>query len=111
MLREQLAVHVGDLAHEDGAHVLARDGELEPLRAREARRAASSTRARDERVGGVRPGDADLELLERLERAPLERRRERLAASRVQPSTDRAIGPAWSKLGASGKQPSSGTRP
>ena len=25
--------------------------------------------------------------------------------------TDRAIGPAWSKLGASGKQPSSGTRP
>ena len=33
------------------------------------------------------------------------------AIASAQPRTSRAIGPAWSKLGASGKQPSSDTRP
>jgi hypothetical protein len=35
----------------------------------------------------------------------------RVVSTDVHSGTDRAIGPAWSKLGASGKQPSSGTRP
>src|SRR5207245_4865402 len=35
----------------------------------------------------------------------------RACSKATQPATSRAIGPAWSKLGASGKTPSIGTRP
>ena len=110
VLGEELAVDVGDLVHEEPTR---------PLRVEEARRAdvAGSARSRlehacaDERLRVVDPGDSDLDLLQRLERDAARSPGRAPAAPPRTSSTSLAIGPAWSKLGASGKQPSSGTSP
>ena len=91
------------------AYVAVGDRELDARRRGNARRRLLDPRAH-ERIGELRPGDADLELLERLERRRLEPGREHaeqlLAAGDVARHR-----PAVSKLAASGQQPSSETSP
>ena len=58
----------------------------------------------------IGPGDADRDFLERLDHHRLEAVGE-LGIIAVHSATERAIGPAWSKLGASGKTPSTETSP
>ena len=105
----ELAVHVCDLVHEEGADVSAAASSSARLRGNRA--AAAATRSRDERVGVLEPGDADRDLLERAR--PPRLVNPGASASRSAAHVGRrvrAIGPTWSKLGASGKQPSVGTR-
>ena len=109
VLREELAMDVGDLAVEDREDPLVGRGELDRPAAREASDRRLDALA-NEGVGELGPGDADLELLERLELHGLEAGHER-ASIRSQPSTSSASGPPVSKLAASGQQPSSETRP
>ena len=108
MLGEELAVDVGDLAAE-GVVEAVRQRQLEPAPAREAapppprparRRAGRRARSRRRRPRRRRARPASA-------RSP----GASACSIRSQPSTSRAIGPAWSKLGASGKQPSIGTSP
>ena len=108
MLGEELAVDVGDLVHErdvgvprsTGGSTLARRGNARGL---------LDARAH-ERVGRVEPGDADAT-------SSSDSRRVGSKPGTSAPSPPRTrrpcapSGPAWSKLGASGKQPSSGTSP
>ena len=90
---------VGDLAHE-GDSDRVREGQLDrlaPWKEGGGRLDASP----HQRVGAVRPGDPDANFLERLERPRPEIRNEPWSAAR-HPTTVPAIGPTWSKLGASG---------
>ena len=66
VLGEELPVDVRDLAHEDRVGRVVDQRQLDRAAPREAGGRLLDTRPH-ERIGRVRPGDADLELLERLE--------------------------------------------
>ena len=93
MLGEELAVDVRDLAHEDGVGLVGTSGKS-TARRRGKRAAASSTRRPHERIRELGPGDADLEVLERLE--PAAEAGDEHLEHPSQPSTSPASGPAWS---------------
>ena len=107
VLREELAVHVGDLRHEARETPWA-PGSRSRAGAGSVRRSPGCVRGR---AGRIR----------RATRLRPSRRRALSSVGRnpgastsiiaVQSPTVRAIGPTWSQLGASGKQPSSETRP
>ncbi len=65
----------------------------------------------DQRIGPLGPGDAHAQLATASRASPARSRARARASIRSHSATSRAIGPTWSKLGASGKQPSIGTSP
>ncbi len=108
VLLEELAVHVGDLAHE-------RRRRADRLGERE-RRAARETRWRPPRPARARVCPAAPSHVTPTETSPTSigstaKPGTSASISSTHPPTSRAIGPAWSKLGASGKTPSIGTSP
>ena len=107
---EERAVDVGRLAHEVGA-VRRRERQLDGTPAREVlRRGRDAARARPApppRATRLRPRALTTLVTSVL----LGKFGTSARMSSSQPSTVEAIGPTTSKLGASGKQPSAGTRP
>lgn len=91
------------------APISLRERERDAAAAREQLRRLLNAGAH-ERLGELQPGDADLEVLERAQLGAIEAGRERRQHARARLDVA-PIGPAWSKPGASGKEPSSGTSP
>ncbi len=115
-----LAVEIGVLSDELAVHVchLAVEERVDSVGSRERHRAMARQRARlpraraRERAARRRRSTRRRPRALRASRARTTRNRGRARASAASHvSTSRAIGPAWSKLGASGKQPSSDTSP